>query len=178
MVSKVPRGYVTPLVTELRDLFPTFLDIAGIPLAPGRRMDGSSLACLFLIDPSGKKCGTQGSGWREYIDLEHDIIYNTSVHWNALTDGSIKYIFHANNGIEELFNLTADPVENTDLAQDPAYVTVKETWRARLVAQFESEGRGIQWVQNGNLLPREEGLLYSPHYPNSTQSTAMLSSAR
>ena len=27
----------------------------------------------------------KGTGWREYIDLEHDITYHPSNHWNALT---------------------------------------------------------------------------------------------
>jgi len=29
----------------------------------------------------------QGKGWREHIDLEHNVCYNPDNHWNALTDG-------------------------------------------------------------------------------------------
>lgn len=42
-------------------------------------------------------------------------------HWSALTDGRIKYIFNAWDATEELFNLTADPGETTQLQNSPQY---------------------------------------------------------
>ncbi|MFL6447506.1 MAG: sulfatase-like hydrolase/transferase [Bryobacteraceae bacterium] len=50
-------------VVELRDVLPTFLDAAGAQ-AHGA-MDGRSLLPLARGD---------GAGWREYIDLEHDLL--------------------------------------------------------------------------------------------------------
>jgi hypothetical protein len=41
--------------------------------------------------------------------MEHSNVYNETVHWNALTDGKMKYIFRAYFPDELLFNLTADP---------------------------------------------------------------------
>lgn len=38
-------------------------------------------------------------------------------------------------------------------------------WRARLVGQFEDEGRGPGWVVNGTLQRRVKGMLYSPNFP-------------
>jgi hypothetical protein len=38
-------------------------------------------------------------------------------------------------------------------------------WRARLVAQFEAEGRNSTWIVNGKLQQRQSSQLYSPHYP-------------
>eukprot|EP00662_Eupelagonemidae_sp_cell21_P046580 gene46580-9720_t len=32
-------------------------------------------------------------------------------HWAALTDGRVKYVLHAADGSEQLFNLSADPVQ-------------------------------------------------------------------
>lgn len=47
--------------------------------------------------------------WRAYLDLEHSNVYNETVHWNALTDGVMKYVFNAFYPSEMLFNLSADP---------------------------------------------------------------------
>jgi hypothetical protein len=44
-----------------------------------------------------------------------------SNHWNALTDGKMKYIFNAEFGTEQLFNLTADPYELYDQSNSPSY---------------------------------------------------------
>ena len=111
----VGRGTTLQVLTELRDVFPTLLDAAGaLSLVPDNySMDGKSLLCL-LQDPSGRKCG-----WREYLDLEHDICYNDTNHWNGLTDGVMKYVFNAYFPAEQLFNLTADPGERVDLASHP-----------------------------------------------------------
>lgn len=74
----------------------------------GHQIDGDSLLCL-LRDSSGKGC-KQGA-WRQWIDMEHDICYNETNHWNGLTDGKIKYVFKAWNASEQLFDLTSDPYE-------------------------------------------------------------------
>ena len=120
--SKTPRGTVSPLVTELRDVFPTMLDAAGAmdTVPQGHKIDGTSLLCL-LDDASGSACrwtgtgkgenATGGKGWRPYLDLEHTTCYNASNHWSALTDGKMKYIFNADPTQsvlpkEQLFNLT------------------------------------------------------------------------
>ena len=73
-----------------------------------------------MISPNstaGESCG-----WREYVDLEHTICYNNSNHWNALTDGRVKYIFNAMDASEQLFNLTADPGELNDLSALPQFL--------------------------------------------------------
>jgi arylsulfatase A-like enzyme len=66
---------------ELRDVLPTLLDAAGAPIPT--TIEGKSL--LQLARSEG--------GWREYIDLEHDICYGPENHWNGLTDGKWKYIY-------------------------------------------------------------------------------------
>ena len=71
------------------------------------------------------------TGWRPYLDLEHDVCYNPSNHWNALTDGNWKYIYHARDGEEQLFDLQKDPAEMDDLAPLPAHETELRRWRER-----------------------------------------------
>ena len=87
--STVARGSILgDVVTELRDVFPTFLDAAGAQhLVPSSHViDGASLLCL-LNDPTGTQCH-----WRKWLDMEHDTCYNNSNHWSALTDGNYKYV--------------------------------------------------------------------------------------
>lgn len=158
----VPPGTVLSPgpVTELRDVFPTVADYgsaAGPP--PGVTPEGASLRCL-LRDPTGKQCN-----WREYIDLEHNVVYNYSVHWSALADSGMKYVYRAYFGTEQLFNTTADPWEMVDLSTDPAHADTLQLWRSRMVAQFQREGRGPAWVSNGQLVPRPQSINYGPNFP-------------
>lgn len=168
----LPRGSVItpPIVTELRDVFHTVVDaghaISTVPNGAFVKEDGKSLLCL-LVDSTGKNCDYQlnPGPWRSWIDLEHSTCYNESNHWNALTDGRMKYIFRAFFGDEQLFNLTSDPHELDELSQRPEYAIELQLWRSRLISQFEMEGRGSDWVSNGKLQRRTQGQTYSPNYP-------------
>ena len=137
---------------ELRDVLPTFLEAARTE--PARPIDGRSMLSLV-------KSG--GAGWREFIDLEHNICYSPDNHWNALTDGRWKYIFHAKDGEEQLFNLEKDPHEALDLSGDGEHAGELRRWRGRLIAHFEE--RGEPFLKNGNLGLRPEGMMTSPLFP-------------
>jgi arylsulfatase A-like enzyme len=146
------RGQTLMHPVELRDVLPTFLDAAGAP--GGESLDGRSLLDLVR---SGR------GEWREYIDLEHDVCYSPANHWNALTDGREKYIFHARDGEEQLFNLDNDPMERVDLAGEPEQAPRLQLWRKRMVASLAE--RGEEWVKNGKLALRPQRHLYSPNFP-------------
>jgi arylsulfatase len=170
-----PRGSVREEVVELRDLFPTFLDVAGVPVA--HTLNGSSLLNLLRASQPGHKLQNsisqqqqEGETWREYLDLEHSTCYNITNHWNALTDGHTKYVFRAYFDDEQLFDLDSDPHEMTNLAGEPEWRSTLEQWRGRMVEQFVREGRGPQWVVDRKLVRREKGQLYSPNYPGSTRN--------
>ena len=151
------RGQVFDAPTELRDVLPTFLDAAGVE-APSH-LDGQSLLDLAR----GKS-----QGWRGYIDLGHDICYSPKNHWNALTDGQTKYIYHALDGEEQLFDLRKDAGEQKDLSGGRAHSGALREWRRRLVKHFEE--RGEPFLKGGKLVPRPERFLYSPHYPKPEQT--------
>ena len=146
------RGQVIDQPVELRDILPTCLDASGGSVDV--ELDGRSVLDLVR----GKS-----EGWREYIDLEHDVCYDKANHWNALTDGHAKYIFHAFNGEEQLFDLDTDPGEEKDLAGDSAHTEALQRWRGRMVAHLEE--RGPDWVKSGRLMERPERMLYSPNHP-------------
>ena len=161
-----PRGSVVSEVTELRDVFPTFMDAAGIATPESVTLNGSSMLDLLRepVDSRASDASLQ-SNWREYIDLEHNICYNVTNYWNALTDGRTKYIFQAYYDDEQLFDLVSDPHEMTNLAGSPQWQEELKLWRQRMVEQFEREGRGVAWVSEGKLQRRVKGFPYSPNYP-------------
>ncbi len=144
------RGQVLAQPAELRDILPTLLDAASA--APPASLDGRS-----LLSP------LRGEPWREFIDLEHDVCYSPANHWNALTDGRWKYIFHARDGAEQLFDLTRDPAELHDLAPEAAHAAQLRLWRGRLIDHLAE--RGDRWVKAGRLALRPESHLYSPNHP-------------
>ena len=187
----IPRGTTIrpPIVSELRDVFHTIVDAVGVsddpsnPIAPDGHFaveDGKSLLCL-LKDPTGRShCdyAANPGPWRPWIDMEHNTFHNETNHWSALTNGLIKYIYRAWRGDEQLFNLTADPLETTEISRDPAMASTLALWRERLVAQFEKEERGPAFVDAGKLVVRcrswknassmcrgEQQSNYSPNYP-------------
>jgi len=151
-----PRGVLANRLgqpVELRDVLPTFLDAAGVRFG-GREFDGRSLLDLVR---------GRTEGWRPWLDLEHDICYSRENHWSALTDGRFKYLFHALDGEEQLFDLVADPGEERDLAKEAEHGATARLWRGRLVEHFAE--RGAPFVVQGDLGLRPQGTLYSPHAP-------------
>lgn len=135
---------------EIRDVLPTFAEAAGASVPPG--VDGQSLTRVR----------------RPWIDLEHNITYDPSNHWNSLTDGQTKYIYHARDGREQLFNLSRDPGELNDLSVDRGSSETLSLWRSRMTEHLAV--RGEEWVRSGRLIPRPKGQLYSPNYPGAAKA--------
>lgn len=155
----LPRGSVVQEVTELRDVFATFADVGDVAI-PGI-INGTSLLCLL-----NSTCSSEAGSWRAAIDLEHDIVFNDTIHWNGFASTAWKYVLWAADLSESLFDLAVDPYEMHDLAGNASYAPVLATWRQRLVQQFQDEGRGSSWVTaDGRLVARPQSQLYSPNYP-------------
>ncbi len=150
----INRGSIVKKPVEMRDILPTCLDAANAAIPP--KLDGQSL--LDLIRNANPQ-------WREYIDLEHSTCYHDINHWMGLTDGKYKYIFHASDEFEQLFNLQNDKEERVDLAQVPANTALLTRWRNRLIEHLSE--RGTEYVKNGQLVVwNSEDKLYSPFYDN------------
>jgi arylsulfatase A-like enzyme len=146
------RGLVIQNPVELRDVLPTLADAAKASIPA--QVEGESLLKLAR-NPKAQ--------WRSWIDMEHDIAYSPQNHWNALTDGKVKYIFNAFDGHQEFFDLSADPGERNNLAADPSRQSEIKRWREQLTQHLAI--RGTDWVKNGQLQLRKQSILYSPTYP-------------
>lgn len=139
------RGEVSQTPVEIRDVLPTFADAAGRSLPDA--CDGQSLR----------------KARRDFIDLEHDVCYDKANHWTALTDGRWKYIFHAFDGSEQLFNLQQDPHETADLSGSVEHTASLRQWRTRMTEHLAP--RGERWVTGGKPAARPQSMLYSANYP-------------
>lgn len=121
-------GVVSDDVVELRDVMPTLLDCAGLPVPDG--LDGRSL----LPRAHGK-----GAPIRPWLHGEHALL-GESFQW--ITDDRWKYIWLSRSGREQLFDLRADPGETHDLAVDPAAAEEATDALGRLRACLIEELRG------------------------------------
>lgn len=125
----VVRGSVRDEPVELRDVMPTLLDAAGLPIPDS--IDGKSLLSLAR---------GQAGLWRDYIHGEHTY-WGQSSQW--LTDGKIKYCWWSGDGYEQLFDLVADPNECRNLAADSSHASVVSEWRDRLIRELTGREEGF-----------------------------------
>ncbi len=128
--GRIPAGAVIETPSISNDLYPTLLQLAGLPARPAQHLDGMSVAPLL------REGGTLG---------------RTALHWHAphyhgsgstpagaIRKGSMKLIEWFEGGRVELYDLAQDPGERRDLAAE----RVKEaaSLRAELARWREQSG--------------------------------------
>lgn len=151
METKIERGAKLDEVVEIRDILPTFLDIAGVEVPID--MDGKSVLAPIVKGEDAE--------WREYIDLEHAQAYRSNSAWVGLTDGKTKYVWNYSAGIEELYDISETKMELVNLVDNTEYKEVLELWRSRMVDHLAE--RGETFVKDGKLQVRKN-LLKSPNF--------------
>jgi arylsulfatase A-like enzyme len=115
------------------DIYPTLLEVAGIPLMPGQHRDGVSLAPLL------RRSGT----------LDRSELYWHFPHYHgsgnrpsgAVRSGDFKLLEWLEDGRIELYNLTADPGEINDLSSEMPgkaneLLTLLHSWRESVDANM------------------------------------------
>lgn len=148
----IKPGTVCDRAVELRDVMPTLLDGAGLPVPDN--LDGRSLLGLARNDPASVRA------WRPWFHGEHTLgrhdgkPFLQQVHY--LTDGREKYIWFSADGYEQLFDLVADPVESFNLAASPAHQQRVAKWRKRMAETLRDREEGL--VSDGQLSPTDRPL--------------------
>jgi arylsulfatase A-like enzyme len=145
------RGQNVSELVEMRDIFPTFADAAGIKIPV--KIDGENM--LQVLIPK--------SQWRKVIDLEHSKAYEDDNAWVALTDGRYKYIYFTVTGGEQLFDLKEDPYELTDLVHDSKNLKVRNEWYMKMVDHLRV--RGPEWVKGNQLQIQKESIKKGANFP-------------
>ncbi|HEX7352259.1 arylsulfatase [Brachybacterium sp.] len=125
-------------LAELRDLMPTVLGLAVVPVPEG--VDGISLR--------------PGGPVREHLHGEHLIssLGRHSMQW--IRSERFKYLWFSGDGHEQLFDLDADPHEEHDLSGTPEVADELARHRALLVEALT--GREEGFVRDGALVPGRE----------------------
>jgi arylsulfatase A-like enzyme len=118
----------------LIDVMPTLLDFASIPAPEG--IEGQSLRPFFSTRKS--------EFFRPYS-------FGRCQDRFGLSDGRHRYTWLAADDREFLFDLDQDPLNETNLATDPAHREITAAWRARLVEQLTR--LGDEHVRDGQLVP-------------------------
>lgn len=129
----VPAGVVSDVPGMTTDLYPTLLDLAGLPTRPEQTLDGVSLAPVLR--------GTGSVPSRPlYWHFPH---YHGSGHRpaGAVRRGRFKLVEWFETGAVELYDLAADPGESVDLAtvEQDTTRTLQEllaSWRSSVEARM------------------------------------------
>ena len=123
---RVPAGAVASEMVLTIDLAPTLLDLAGV--APLAGMQGRSLAPIFK--------GTAGA-WRDSFLVEYysDTVFPRilKMGYSAVRTTKAKYIeYRELNGMNELYDLDADPYEEHNLIGAPIAGPLLKTMQSEL----------------------------------------------
>ncbi|MCB0106752.1 MAG: sulfatase-like hydrolase/transferase, partial [Caldilineaceae bacterium] len=134
--ERVGHHRVDDRLVGWRDIMPTLLDLAGIPIP--ETVEGLSMV---------------GNEQREWCYCEID----EGVHaTRMIRDGRYKLIYYATGNVRQLFDMQEDPQELVNLANDADHAAVLERLTGHLVSQLYNEDQA--WVQDGALvgLPARE----------------------
>jgi len=141
-----PDRAVVDEIVELRDVMPTLLEAAGLPVP--HTVDGSSLIPLLT---------RRADSWRKYIHGEHCRCYSGEQEMQYITDGARKFIWLPRTGQEQFFNLEEDPGETCNRIEDPNCAEEVQQWRSYLVRELKERNCG--WVMDGKLDPGDDPLV-------------------
>lgn len=143
----VAKGKTSTAPISLVDLFPTFIDYAGLPGHPhktlgGPELDGNSIRPL-LEDPDrgewpGPDVNLFAMGRTKFEDKDPAHMSPPAEQHYSVRSERYRYIL-AGNGEEELYDHTKDPHEWTNLAANPEYAPVKKQLRAKMLNIIEIE---------------------------------------
>jgi arylsulfatase len=124
-IPAAARGTANDSLVLNVDLAPTLLAAAGLQAPAG--MQGRDFATLY--QPGGGR-----PNWRSEFLYEHSTIDTKEriPSSNAVVRKDVKYVHWPEFAYEELFDLTADPLEQVNLAKNPAHAEQLDMLRARL----------------------------------------------
>lgn len=148
MILRLPKsadpdiaGVVVDNVVSHSDILKTLARFVGAE-AP-QETDGQDLIALArgdLDEPREYIVGATGISFMTRLGVPPSL---------GITDGRYKYIWYAEGGVEQLFDLSADPQELTDVSQSVGYRDERHRLSTLLVEDLRK--RAPRWLDNGEL---------------------------
>lgn len=128
----------TPVIST--DLYPTLLEMAGLPLRPKQHTGGVSLAGLVKGED---RLDREAIYWH----FPHYSNHGMQSPGGAVRSGDYKLIEYFENGTLQLFNLRDDPGEQHDLSQEQPETAERlkamlHRWRASVAAEMPKPKAG------------------------------------
>jgi len=117
-------------LVELRDVMPTLLDMAGVPIPAG--VEGTSLL---------------SAARRDHVYGEHSENERAS---RMLRDERYKLIYYPIGNRLQLFDLREDPGELRDLSEDATHASARAALTEKLIAHLY--GNDLEWLKDGRLV--------------------------
>ncbi len=142
-VGGMAKGKVCEQPVSLIDIYPSFIDLCGLPGNPnaeksGYELDGHSLKPL-LMDPqadwAGPDVAITALPGEDHMWIEKGMAEFSAPHF-SVRSRHWRYTL-CSNGEEELYDYRSDPHEWTNLASNPEYAEVKAGLKKQLLALKE-----------------------------------------
>lgn len=168
--GRIPGGRHSDALLSQYDVLPTLVEWLGIdhrhdPALPGRSFADLLAGTAAPADP----------------DRERVVVYDEYGPVRMIRTREWKYVHRYPHGPHELYDLTADPDEDDNLAADPAHDTVRNDLAGRLDEWFAKyvdpafDGARLPVTGNGQSAPVVPGALgtsFGPPFPNSLKPFA------
>lgn len=154
----VPAGGQSQALTYLLDLYPTLCEVAGVPVeetgsSAGQAIEGHSLRPL----------------WTGESTTVRDSLYTTYERsMRAVRDARWKLIRYPHIHFTQLFDLQADPLERTNLAEQPQHAGEIERLMA-LLARWQQQVGDQQPLSDPQPIERAIDLTNQPRTPDAWQ---------
>jgi arylsulfatase A-like enzyme len=137
---QLPQGVRVDAPVSNVDIWPTILDLVGLPPLPGA--DGRSLVPLILAAARGEGDGAEPRPIFAHLDRRWGKTKDQSDPLVSVTDGSLRLFLPVNDPSKaELYDLAADPGEQQNLAEARA----ADRDRLAAMVQGHMEGASIPW---------------------------------
>jgi arylsulfatase A-like enzyme len=135
----IPQGIINPTPSQFHDWMPTFTELAGLP--PPARSDGVSLMPT-LLGGGNQRASTiyveydDESSTPEYVEFEPDHrgrVRNQMQVIRLSNLQGVRYDILAHSNDFEIYDVTSDPKQTTNLALNPAFATVQQQMKDRVL---------------------------------------------
>jgi len=110
--SVTPKGVRSDSVVTNTDLYPTFLEMAGLPPSPEHHLDGRSFVRSLRGNPAVDRGPIFWHSPRPRPNSTGDLAAS------AVRSGDFKYVMHYGEAEDGLYNLAADPGEENNLLHE------------------------------------------------------------